>query len=367
MKDKQSMDNFSGKKYPTVYAEEEKKKTLEQVREYYGKVIKTKNNLQTTACCTANSMPTYLVPILKTIHQDVKDTFYGCGTPFPFCLNGLTVLDLGSGSGQDCYMLSKLVGATGKVIGVDMTEEQIGLAKKYQEYHAEKFDHSTSNIRFLKGFIEDLTSLNIEPNSVDLVVSNCVINLSPDKERVFREIFRVLKPGGELYFSDVYADRRIPKEIQQDKVLYGECLAGALYVGDFHRIVHNLGCRDIRTVEKTPFGINNAALERKIGMIQFYSITHRCFKLDLEDACEDYGQVAYYKGSIEENPYSFTLDAGHVFPTGQPVLVCGNTADMLSKTRYRKHFHISGEKDIHYGIFQTAEKKEMNSIHTSCC
>ena len=367
MKDMRNMNNTSENPHLPIPTEKESKKILDDVQEYYGKVLKTKDNLQTSACCTANSMPSYLLPILKSIHQDVKEKFYGCGTPFPFCLKGLTVLDLGSGSGQDCYMLSKLVGSEGKVIGVDMTEEQVNVAKKYQDYHAEKFNYKESNISFHKGFIEDLESLNIESNSIDLVVSNCVINLSPNKERVFQEVFRVLKPGGELYFSDVYADRRIPKAIQQDEVLHGECLAGALYMGDFKRIVHSLGCKDFRIVEKTPFEINNAELKKKIGMVQFYSITHRCFKLPLEDACEDYGQIAYYKGSIEENPHSFALDESHVFPAGQPVLVCGNTADMLTKTRHKDHFHISCEKDTHHGIFQTVGKKEPEQINASCC
>lgn len=105
------------------------------------------------------------------------------------------------------------MGEQGKVIGVDMTEEQIATALKYQAYHAEVFKHAQPNTTFLKGLIEDLSSLSIQDNSVDVVISNCVVNLSGHKEQVFSEIWRVLKPGGELYFSDMFADRRIPHHL----------------------------------------------------------------------------------------------------------------------------------------------------------
>lgn len=115
-----------------------------------------------------------------------------------------------------------MVGENGFVIGVDMTGEQLEVARRHQKSQAKKFGFKKSNVDFRQGYIEDLASLGIKDNSVDVVISNCVINLSPNKERVFSEIFRVLKEGGELYFSDVFAGRRVPKKFQSDKVLLGE-------------------------------------------------------------------------------------------------------------------------------------------------
>lgn len=120
-------------------------------------------------------------------------------------------MDLGCGTGRDCYLASAMVGKNGQVIGIDMTDEQLEVANKHKEYHREAFGLGKSNVDFRKGVIEDLKSSGLEDNSVDVVISNCVINLSASKEQVFKEIWRVLKPGGELYFSDVFSDRRIPQ------------------------------------------------------------------------------------------------------------------------------------------------------------
>lgn len=326
-------------------------KTLDAVKDYYGKVLSSSNDLKTSACCTAGSMPMYLRDILKDIHPDVTGRFYGCGTPFPPVLEGRTILDLGSGSGRDVYMLSKLVGPKGKVIGIDMTEEQLEVANKYKDYHADKFGYDHSNVEFIQGYIEDLTGAGIAENSIDLIVSNCVTNLSPDKPRLFSEIFKVLKPGGELYFSDVFADRRIPTHLVEDPILFGECLSGAMYTEDFRRIMHDLGCRDFRVIEKSVIDITNAEVEARIGMVNFNSITFRAFKMELEDRCEDYGQVAYYNGEIEGHPHQFVLDDHHSFYKNRPMLVCGNTADMLQNSIYGKYFKIVGAKETHYGLF----------------
>lgn len=152
------------------------------------------------------------------------------------------MLDLGCGLGRDCYLLSRLVGKTGRVIGVDMTEEQLSVARNHLDWHTERYSYNRANVEFLHGHIEDLSTVGIVDNSIDVVVSNCVINLSANKHKVLSEIFRVLKPGGELYFSDVYADRRIPEALKLDPVLLGECLGGALYWEDFRRIMQEIGC-----------------------------------------------------------------------------------------------------------------------------
>src|SRR5262249_8188378 len=156
-------------------------------------------------------------------------------------LDDCTVVDLGCGTGRDCFVLSRLVGERGRVIGVDMTPEQLAVARRHRDWHAERYGHAASNVDLREGYIEDLAALGIADASVAVVVSTCVVNLSPDKPRVFREIFRVLKPGGELYFSDVFADRRIPSALLEDPVLLGECLAGALYPEDFRRLLLAVG------------------------------------------------------------------------------------------------------------------------------
>ncbi len=344
--------------------------TLLSVQEYYGKVLKSKADLQTTACCTAEAMPVHLRPLVRDIHPEVQDKFYGCGSPIPMSLEGLTVLDLGCGSGRDSYLMSKLVGPKGRVIGVDMTDEQLATARKHIQYHTDKYGYSEPNIKFVQGYIEDLKSCGIESNSVDLVVSNCVINLSPDKSKVFSEIFRVLKPGGELYFSDVFADRRIPKDIATDPLVLGECLGGAMYIQDFRRMLAKLGCEDYRVFSGSKLDILNPAIELKTGKIGFHSMTVRAFKVKVEDRCEDYGQVAYYLGTIPETPHSFVLDDHHTFEKNRPLPICQNTAEMLSGTRFKKHFRITGETTQHFGIFDCApESAGMGESSTpgACC
>ena len=207
---------------------------------------------------------------------------------------------------------------------------------------------------FVEGYIERLDACGITDASIDVVVSNCVLNLSPEKERVFAEIFRVLRPGGELYFSDVFADRRIPPPLRSDPLLLGECLSGALYGEDFRRLMARVGCNDARSVSQAPIALLDAQIEAMIGMVGFRSITMRAFKLALEDRCEDYGQVATYGGSIAGLPHAFVLDDHHRFETGRPMLVCGNTFDMLARSRYAAHFVLTGDSSVHLGLFDCA-------------
>jgi SAM-dependent methyltransferase len=322
------------------------------VKEYYGTVLSSSQDLKTSACCIAEPPPAHIADALTRVHDEVQDRFYGCGSPIPAAVDGITVLDLGCGSGRDAFVLSQLVGAEGRVVGVDMTEEQLAVARRHQDWHAERFGYA--NTEFHQGYIEDLAAAGVADGSVDLVVSNCVLNLSPDKPRVFREIFRVLKPGGELYFSDVFADRRLPAALMDDPELVGECLAGALYTEDFRRLMQASGCADARTVATTPITLSSPEIERKIGFAAFTSRTVRAFKLPLEDRCEDYGQIAVYRGTTTEHPHAFDLDDHHRFHTGRPVLVCGNTADMLERTRYAPHFTVTGAKETHFGLFPCA-------------
>jgi SAM-dependent methyltransferase len=251
--------------------------------------------------------------------------------------------------------VSRLVGPEGFVIGVDMTDEQIAVAKRHIDSQMRRFGYEKPNVDFRQGYIEDLRETGIADNSIDVVISNCVLNLSPDKRSAFSEIFRVLKPGGELYFSDIFAGRRIPEDLMDDPVLHGECLAGAMYIEDFRRLLLNIGCPDYRVVSNRRISLNNPDIEDKIGMVDFYSMTVRAFKLNnLEDICEDYGQSAVYLGTIPDAPHSFALDDHHLFLTGKPMLVCGNTAAMLRDTRFSTHFRIIGDRTVHYGPFDCA-------------
>lgn len=330
--------------------------TLDAVRAYYGKVLENRKDLKTNACCTLDAQPPYVRAVLAEIDDEILDRFYGCGSPLPVALDGCTVLDLGCGSGRDVYVASRLVGPDGTVIGVDMTEEQLDVAQRHRGRQMARFGYDRPNVDFRHGYIENLQTVGIADASVDVVISNCVINLSPDKRAVFGEIFRVLKPGGEFYFSDIFADRRIPAPLTGHPVLYGECLGGALYVEDFRRLLRDLGCLDYRVVARRRVAIDDAEVEARVGNIHFYSMTIRAFKLpgSLEDRCEDYGQVASYDGAIPEAPHAFVLDDHHVFETGRPVLVCGNTAAMLSETRYGRHFRLVGDRSVHYGAFDCA-------------
>jgi arsenite methyltransferase len=323
----------------------------DSVQDYYGQQLTSNADLQTSACCD-QTPPDHLKPLLSQLHDDILSRYYGCGLVAPAALEGARVLDLGCGAGRDVYLLSALVGETGEVVGVDMTEEQLEFAHQYQDWHRQRFGFAESNVRFLKGYLEELDQLGLEEHSFDIVISNCVINLCTDKRAVLDRVRQLLKPGGEFYFSDVYADRRIPEALQQDPVLYGECLSGALYWNDFLNLSKSCGFADPRLVESRRLTIDNAAIEAKLGNARFYSATYRLFNIDeLEPACEDYGQAVIYQGTIADHPNGFLLDGHHYIETGKVFPVCGNTWLMLERSRFREHFRFMGDFSTHYGIF----------------
>lgn len=328
----------------------------DQTKEYYGKTLQKTTDLQTNACCTSVRFPKHILAIIKLIHDDVISSYYGCGLVIPDCLHNASVLDLGSGSGKDAYILSKLVGQNGYVVGVDMTDEQLAIATKHIDHQTSIFGFSKPNVSFMKGYIEKLDALELSPESFDVIVSNCVVNLSIDKFAVFQQSYSLLKKGGEMYFSDVYSDRRIPHELAKDPVLWGECLSGALYLNDFLSLVKQAGFIDPRMVSINPITVKNKELEEKLGNIKFYSITYRLFKLPglLDDNCEDYGQAVRYQGTIDHAPQQWKLDDHHVFEIGKISLVCRNTFNMLYHTRFRDHFSFYGSSDpkTHYGVFE---------------
>ncbi|MCA0045286.1 methyltransferase domain-containing protein [Celeribacter litoreus] len=321
------------------------------VQEYYGKVLQGSGDLKTNACCSPDDLSAELKAALSNVHDEVLARYYGCGLIAPDLLEGARILDLGSGSGRDVYALAQYVGENGQVVGVDMTDEQLDVARRHEEWHREKFGYATSNVAFHQGYIEKLDELPLEPESFDVIVSNCVLNLALDKPAVLREAYRLLKPGGEMYFSDVYADRRVPEALRADPVLYGECLSGALYWNDFEYMARAAGFGDPRRVTHRELTVENPELEAKVAPIKFLSATYRLFKLDLEPECEDYGQAVIYNGTVPGAPHRFELDAGHVIETGKVFPVCGNTFKMLQDTRFAPHFDFIGDFSTHYGIF----------------
>lgn len=343
----------------------------ELVQDYYGRQLQDSADLKTSACCDASQMPEWLKPLLARIHPEVLSRYYGCGLVCPPLLEGCRVLDLGCGTGRDVYALAQLVGASGEVIGVDMTAEQLEVAERHRAYHSDAFGFD--NVRFLHGYIECLDELDLEAESFDVIVSNCVINLSPYKDAVLRGLQRLLKPGGEFYFSDVYADRRVPEAVSNDPVLYGECLGGALYWNDFLGLANRHGFTDPRLTEDRSLDITDPQLASRIGNLNFYSATYRLFKLDeLETACEDYGQAVIYRGTIPEHPHRFVLDKHHDIETGRVFPVCGNTWSMLHDTRFRNHFDFIGDFSQHFGLFEGCGTdmpfdKHDNGNITSCC
>ena len=340
------------------------------VKEYYSKTLQSTDDLKTTACCDGSSIPNELIEPLKNIHPEVLSRYYGCGLVAPCLLNGLRILDLGCGSGRDVYLLSQLVGKDGEVIGVDMTSEQLDVAKRNAKYHKDIFGYE--NFDFVQGYIEELEKLNLEPASFDVVISNCVINLSSNKNAVFSGIKKLLKPGGEFYFSDVYADRRVPSRLQNDPLLYGECLSGSLYWNDFIRIAKREGFQDPRLVCDRPLVVTDPELTKRLGPIKFHSATYRLFNIaELEDACEDYGQAVIYKGTIPNNLNEIIFDKHHLIEKNKVFPVCGNTYRMLSQSRFSPHFDYIGNFNTHFGNFDdcglSIPFKNSVKEETGCC
>lgn len=336
------------------------------VKNYYGRILKRTEDLRTSACTVASGAihrNLLFRNALDKVPQQVKSRFYGCGNPVPLGIHGLKVLDLGCGSGRDCYMAAQFVGESGQVTGLDMTQEQLHVAQEYVEQFTRDMGYKSPNLKFLQGYIEFIEEAGVERESQDLVISNCVVNLSPNKEQVLRGVYNVLKFGGEFYFSDVYCDRRLPKEVRSNELLYGECISGALYINDFLALARRVGFTDPRRVSISEIQIHDDELRAILGEARFFSITYRLFKLDnLEPQCEDYGQVAVYLGTIEGQPHSYVLDDHHKFMTSKPALVCGNTASMLSETWLSRHFTVFGDRSTHYGEFSCATSPLDNSV-----
>lgn len=315
------------------------------LRDYYGRHLKSKSDLSQRACCTDESRRRFQ-DILEKIPEEVKSRHYGCGCPVPVDdLHGLRVLDLGSGAGVDAFILCCLVGSEGMVYGIDMTDEQLDVARRNTSTIMQRFGYQRPNVVFLKDFIEVAES--IPDQSIDLVISDCVINLSPRKDLVFQTIYRVLKEGGEFYISDIAADRRVPETIRNNSELLAECLGGAEYEHDWYDIMKDCRFPDPRTVSKVE--VQRDVLNEPIV---FYSVTVRAFKFSepLDRRCEDYGQTAIYHGTIAGHQARYIFDDHHAFEAHRPVPVCRNSARMLEETRLSPHFHVTAPIK-HFGLF----------------
>jgi len=234
----------------------------ESVREHYAERIKnaalsqskgSASYCSSDACCSPQSS-LYPADLISTMPSDISSTSYGCGDPITLAglQPGQTVLDLGSGAGLDCFFAAKKVGATGKVIGVDMTPEMIGRARA----SAQRLN--ITNVEFRQGYLEGLP---VDANSVDVIISNCVINLSPDKAKVFSEAFRVLKPGGKLAVSDIVTDGPLLEAIKKSMSAWAGCIAGALDVKDYQAAMQSAGLIDISV---TPTYFDDAIIDEAI-------------------------------------------------------------------------------------------------------
>lgn len=308
-------------------------------QDYYGRELQKSEDLKTNACVTlTRPVPKAVRDALQRVHEEVVARYYGCGLIIPECLESCRVLDLGSGSGRDCYVLSQLVGEQGHVTGIDMTEAQVEVAKKHIAYHMEKFGYQKPNVEFLQGYVENLGDVGLADESYDIVISNCVINLTPDKRAVLREAYRVLKPGGEMYFSDVYANQHLSEAMRKHRVLWGECLAGALFWRDLYSIAKEVGFSPPCLVTASPITVSNEELERIIGDCRFVSATFRLFKVPGSSRAAP-GQVIY-NGGIAGHERELEFDASFTFKVGEVVDVDAEMAAILQSSRFAEKFLI---------------------------
>lgn len=290
------------------------------VSERYARAVVTGEEM----CCPTG----YNYEELQTfIPEPVIKVSYGCGTPVGLSTiqPGETVLDIGSGGGIDCFEASRRVGHDGHVIGIDMTDEMLALARLHAPTVASNLGHRRSNVEFRKGQAE---ALPVQDQSVDLIVSNCVINLSPDKPKVFREMFRVLRPQGRFTISDIVADQPIPNYLLYDKDKWGDCLSGALPLQTYWDGLKEAGFLGIHQVSCVPW--------RAIDGIHFLSLTLTGYKIS-EIQMATRPSFATLIG-----PFSRVLDElGHTYVRGTPKSIPSEAAGLLQTPPYQGLFVLS--------------------------
>ncbi len=312
----------------------------EEVMAFYGRAaVKPKKKL----CCPIS----YDQEEIAHIPSEALDISYGCGSPVDLAAvkSGEVVVDLGSGGGIDCFIAAKKVGHDGKVIGVDMTDDMIDKAKTSLEKVSDKLGYDV--VEFRKGYLEEIP---IEDDDADVVISNCVINLSHDKTKVFEEIYRVLKDRGRFCISDVVSEKDVPQTMQKDKELWGECISGALSEEAILEKVKKAGFYGTE--------ILNAYLYKEVEGMQFYSITLTGYKFNKASECFYKGEFAIYKGPFK----SVFDDDGHEYPVGIPVEICTDTAVKLQSEPYKGFFSIIKDD----GSLPDNEKNESDCT-PECC
>lgn len=330
---------------------------VDVVNERYSSAAK---KYESMPCCPGQS---YDKRFLKAIPDEVIERDYGCGDPSPYVRSGDTVLDLGSGGGKLCFIAAQIAGAQGRVIGVDMNDEMLTLARNAAPEVSKRLGFA--NVEFRKGRIEDLgldldaidgylktnpianwadvdlfeeVTANLRASaplvadaSVDVVVSNCVLNLvsQAQKRKLFSEIHRVLRPGGRVVISDVVSDEPIPDHLQRNKTLWSGCTSGAMLEDQFLEAFAQAGLYGITVVERSgePYVV--------IEGIEFRTITVIAYK-GKEGPCWEHKQAVIYKG-----PFSKVEDDdGHVIERGKRVAVCAKTFAILGREPYRGHFEM---------------------------
>jgi len=288
------------------------------VQEFYARAAETP---QAALCCPIN----YDGADTAHIPKEVIDRFYGCGGPMSVAAAepGETVVDFGSGAGIDVFIAAKKVGPGGRAIGVDMTDPMLGVAGQSRTQVAEKLGYDV--VEFRKGFLEEVP---VGDATADLVTSNCVINLSADKPKVFREMWRVLRDHGRVVVSDIVSEKRLPPDLTVNVHLWGECISGALSEDEFMGELEKAGFFGLAVLKKQFW--------KEVEGYDFFSITVRGFKFAKKAGCVFKGHRAVYLG-----PYVSVMDEeGHLFPRGQEIEVCTDTLAKLSHAPYKGAFAL---------------------------
>lgn len=277
-------------------------------------------------CCPTS----YDMAHLKSfIPEEVLKISYGCGTPagLKTVKPGETVLDIGSGGGIDCFEASRLVGPTGRVIGIDMTETMLDIARKHAAVVATNLGYPASNVEFRNGMAD---AMPVDDGTVDVIISNCVINLAPDKRKVFREMFRVAKPGGRFTISDIVADQTVPQYLVHDADKWGDCLSGALTLKDYLAGLLGAGFLGIHLIQSSPWQV--------IDGLHFFSVTLTGYKLP------PIGQAASPRYATLRGPFNRVVDErGTAYQRGIPQPILPDDALLLSQAPLSDHFVLTAD------------------------
>ena len=295
----------------------------QKVSERYAKAASTGEQM----CCPTS----YNMANLQSfIPEEVLKISYGCGTPagLKTVSLGEIVLDIGSGGGIDCFEAARLVGQTGHVIGIDMTDTMLEIARRNAPIVAANLGYPASNIEFRKGMAD---AMPVDEGAVDLIISNCVINLAPDKRKVFREMFRVAKLGGRFTISDIVADQTVPQYLIHDTEKWGDCLSGALTLTDYIAGLAEAGFLGIHLIKSSPWQV--------IDGIHFFSVTLTGYKLP---ATASVSPVRY---ATLRGPFSRVVDElGTIYFRGVPQPITQDVATLLSLAPLADHFVLSHDE-----------------------